>query len=214
MEIEAKFKVANPGTFWRLQIIDQLAGFSLLTCHAENVRDTYLDTRGRRLLKAGYSLCKRDQDDGIWMTLKTVGKASGAIHRREMWELALSADRPPAKWPDGSLRQQVLAIIGKARLQPLLDLRQQRVVRCLNAGDQAVAEFSLDSVSIMIGSLQKVYRELEVALIPPASEQELVKLVACLQDEWKLEPELLSKLERGLGFVSEERIKTGQAAFS
>ncbi|HXV98037.1 MAG TPA: CYTH domain-containing protein, partial [Anaerolineae bacterium] len=97
MEIEAKFMITDPGSYWRLQTIDHLADYTLSTHQVEHFFDTYLDTAGRRLLSAGYSLRKREQPEGVLMTLKSLAKAEGAIHRRQEWEIMLTAYQPPAR---------------------------------------------------------------------------------------------------------------------
>jgi inorganic triphosphatase YgiF len=201
-EIEAKFMITDPGSYWRLQTIDHLADFTLSTHQVTQVYDTYLDTSGRRLLSAGYSLRKREQPEGVLMTLKSLSKAEGAIHRREEWEIVLAAYQPPAKWPDSPLRDRVLQLIGRDHLTPLFKLEQIRILRLLSQGGQPVAELSLDSVSVMAKAKEQLYLDLEVELALPALEEKLRVVAACLQDEWHLQPEPQSKFERALALVA------------
>lgn len=88
MEIEAKFAITNPATYWRLQTIDHLAEFSLSTRQIKEVYDTYLGTRGRRILAAGFSCRRREQAEEILITLKSLNKAVGAIYRRGEIEIS------------------------------------------------------------------------------------------------------------------------------
>jgi inorganic triphosphatase YgiF len=202
MEIEAKFNITDPGSYWRLQTIDHLADFTLSTRQVKQVYDTYLDTSGRRLLSAGYSLRKREQPEGVLMTLKSLGKADGAIHRREEWEIGLAAYQPPARWPDSPVRDRVLQLIGREHLAPLFELQQTRILRLLSQGGQPVAELSLDSISVMAEAKEQLYLELEVELALPALEEKLHVVAACLQHEWQLQPEPQSKFERALALVA------------
>jgi len=148
MEIEAKFSVANPAVYWQLQTANQLAGYSLSTVQVKDIRDTYLDTRQRRILAAGYSCRRRETREGIVMTLKSLDSAEGAVHRRGEWEVTLAVDQPPAKWPDSPVRDRVLKLIGKDSLLPLFDLQQTRIVRLVRQNEQPLAELSLDRVSL------------------------------------------------------------------
>jgi inorganic triphosphatase YgiF len=201
-EIEAKFNITNPGSYWRLQIVDHLADFTLSTHGVKQVYDIYLDTPGWRLLAAGYSLRKREQPEGILMTLKSLSRADGAIHRREEWKIELAAYQPPARWPDSPLRDRVLQLIGREHLIPLFELEQTRILRLLSQDGQPVAELSLDSISVMAAAKQQLYLELEVGLALPALEEKLRLVAACLQDEWQLKPEPQSKFERALALVA------------
>ena len=201
MEIEAKFNVAAPSVYWRLQTIDHLAGYSLSTHQVKDIRDTYLDTSRRQILAAGYSCRRRETREGIVMTLKSLDSAEGAVHRRGEWEVTLAVDQPPAKWPDSPVRGRVLKLIGKDSMLPLFDLQQTRVIRLVKHNEQPVAELSLDSVSLSVNGKEYSYFELEVELLPQMPEEILSPVIACLQDEWKLKPEPLSKFERALTVV-------------
>jgi inorganic triphosphatase YgiF len=201
-ELEAKFIIADPGSYWRLQTIGHVADFTLSTHQVKRVYETYLDTSGRRLLSAGYSLRRREQPEGVLMTLKRLSKAEGAIHRREEWEIELAAYQPPTRWPDSPVRDQLLQLIGREHLTPLFKLQQTRILRVLSQGGQPVAALSLDSVSVMTEVKEQLYLGLEVELALPALEEKLDVVAACLQDEWQLKPEPQSKFERALALVA------------
>lgn len=201
MEIEAKFSVPNPAVYFQLQAANRLAGYSLSTVQVKDIRDTYLDTRQRLILAAGYSCRRRESRQGIVMTLKSLDKTTGAVHRRGEWEIKLAVNQPPAKWPDSPVRDRVLQLIGKDPILPLFDLQQTRVIRLMKQNEQPVAELSLDSVSLSVKDQVHSYFELEVELLPQMPEEMLSPVIACLQDEWKLKPEPLSKFERALTVV-------------
>jgi inorganic triphosphatase YgiF len=195
MVIQAKYRVNSPETFLRLQIVDQLAGFSLSTTQIKQVHDTYMDTRGRRLITDGYSFRRREQSDGVMMTLSTLSRAVGAVHRWEKWEVLLASERQLAKWPDSLVRSKLLQLIGNERLLPLVDFQQTRILRSLFRGERRIAEVRLDSVSQKMDAAQKVHFEMEVDLSAPAGEETLTEFMDYLEDEWNLWPEKITKFE-------------------
>jgi CHAD domain-containing protein/inorganic triphosphatase YgiF len=201
MEIEAKFSLPNLDTFRRLQGAHQLAGFALSADQTQYVRDIYFDTDERLIMAAGYACRRREQRTGVLVTLKRLRAAEGAIHRREELEVLMPTYRPPAEWPASPVRDQVLELIGDTPPIPLFELRQSRFVRQLNQGERMVAELSLDSVHLITGDTESSYFEVEVELASEGTETDLVTIVACLQDEWHLEPETQSKFERALAFL-------------
>lgn len=201
MEIEAKFTVPDPGVYWRLQTTERLAGYELSTQEVQDNYDTYLDTSKRHILAAGYSCRRRRLPDGILMTLKSLSEAKGAIHRRQVFEVALPTILPPTEWPDSPVSEQVLQLSKLEPLEPLFELRQTRVIRMLRQDEQPLAEFGLDRVSLFAHGKEQVYHELEVELLPSVPDQTLTAVVDCLQNEWHLQPEPLSKFERALALL-------------
>ena len=198
MVIEAKFTVPDPAVFWQLQIADHVCGYSLSTLDVQSIWDTYLDTKGRRILAAGYSCRKRETNEGIVMTLKSLGGVEGAIHRHGEWRVRIATGRPPVYWPDSTARDLVLALIGQEPLVSLFELKQVRVIRVLKRDDEPVAELRLDRVSLITEDGEQVYLDLEVELLPQIPEDSLRAIVGCLQDEWHLKPEPRCKFDRAL----------------
>ena len=197
-EIEAKFKVTDPQLFWNLQTIDELAGFELSPPRSKPVWDVYLDSDQRRILRAGFCCRRRETRDGIEIALKSLDRAEGAIHSRSEWQVNLLADRPPAEWPESQVRDRVQRIIGAEPLHPLFRLEQTRIVRQLSSDGQALAEMSMDNVTVTAGNTVQVFHELEIELLPAVPEEMLVEVVEQVQARWQLAPEPLSKFERGL----------------
>ena len=218
MEIEAKFALPDLETLRRLQTIDHLAGFALSASRVKQVRDTYLDTVDCLILAAGYACRQREQDEGVLVTLKGLGGAKEAVHRREELEVLLPANQPaqsPAhwldvthhEWPASPVRDRVRELIGQASLSPLFELHQTRIVRQVSQGERLVAELSLDEVHLVVDEREQTSFELEVELAPQGTEEDLAIMVTCLQDEWGLEPELCSKFERALDFLEEVSVE-------
>ena len=198
MEIEAKFTVPDPAVYWHLQIADHVGGYSLSTLDMQSIWDTYLDTKRRRILAAGYSCRRRETNEGSVITLKSLGRAEGPVHRRGEWEQKMAASRRPADWPDSPVRDLVLQLIGQEPLLPLFELQQTRVIRLLKQDEEPVARLRLDRVSLVTEDREQVYLDLEVELLPQTPQETLTAIVGCLQDEWHLKPELRSKFERAL----------------
>jgi CHAD domain-containing protein len=198
MEIEAKFSLPDTESLHRFQVATQLAGFPLAKGRMEAIHDTYVDTLERKILAAGYACRFRQEPDGVRVTLKGIGGASGAIHKRQEVELLLPALQPAEEWPAGPLRAQVLQITGGDPLLPLFELHQARLVRPVRWQGQAIAMLSLDDVHEKAGGVEQAYYELEVELSSQGSEEQLARIAACLQEKYHLRPEPLSKFERAL----------------
>ena len=201
MEIEAKFNVPDREVLQRLQVLDRLAGFDLVAGRVKRVRDIYLDTPDRHIFCAGYACRLRQQDDEYLITLKALGGAQDAIHRRQELEATVPPVLSPAQWPASPARERLVELIGSSPLTPLFELEQERWVRGLMRGEQRIAELSLDDVRAIAGGQAQAYLELEVELGPQGDEADLTRIAACLRDEWQLRPEPRSKFERAYSLI-------------
>ena len=202
MEIEAKFAIPDEETCLRLQQAGQLAGFMLSPSQIKEVHDSYLDTAGFAVKKAGYYCRIREYNDSRIVTLKQLEGAQGAVHKREEFEVSLAGDEPPAQWPDGPARDLMLQLIDHEPMVRLFDLRQVRVVRCMSSsGERTVAELSLDEVRLQVNEREQAYFELEVELLPEGTEHDLAMIQDCLEQEWALAPESRSKFERAFTLI-------------
>ena len=209
MEIEAKFMIPDPSVSRRLKLVRRLAGFTLGERKVSRLRDRYLDTRDRSLIRAGMACRVRQQSDGpLLLTVKSVGTAAGAVHRREELEIPLPADEASSKrgfaaraWPESPLRARILEVIGRKRLIPLATIRQRRMVRPVTREDRTVALLSLDDVRVRAGSAVDRFSAVEVELTGRGGDADLDRLATCLEREWGLRPDARSKLERALMLV-------------
>lgn len=202
MEIEAKFNVPDREVWQRLQALDRLAGFDLVAGRVKRVRDIYLDTPDRHIFYAGYACRLRQQDDEYLITLKALGGAQDAIHRRQELEATVPPVLSPAQWPPSPARERLVELIGSSPLLPLFELEQERWVRNLMRGDRRIAEWSLDDVRVVAGGQEQAYLQLEVELGPQGDDTDLARIAACLRDEWKLLPEPCSKFERAFSLIA------------
>jgi inorganic triphosphatase YgiF len=207
MEIEAKFRLPSKASWLHLQTIEQLAGYALGTPRVKRVSDAFLDTADRSILAAGYACRKRAQSEGVLVTLKSLGQAQGAIHRRDELEVLLPTDCPPEQWPDGSVRRQITQWAGNAPLEAMFSLSQVRAVRLASQGQRQVVELSVDEVhlSAYLSADHKalVYFVVEAELLPQGTEKDLQAIAHCLQHEWGLEAEPASKFEQAMAFLQE-----------
>jgi CHAD domain-containing protein len=224
LEIEAKFGIRDEQTFEKLLQATALAGFALGETAVAELHDRYLDTAEGAMRAAGYACRLRrlgsseassgpPPDGRVLATLKALGGAVGAIHRRPEYEVALAKPSPPADWPPGPARDLAVDLAGAEPLIILFDIQQTRYSRPLLDGDRVVAELSLDRVRLSRGDvLADTYLELEAELEPGGSERDLERLVDKLEDEWGLEPDDQSKFERALasfGLKAPERRAAG-----
>ena len=209
MEVEAKFSLPGPETLHRLQVTTRLGGFPLAKGQIRVVHDTYVDTPERRIHARGFTCRFRQETEGFRLTLKELGAATGAIHKREESEILLPSIQPPEDWPTGPLKAKVLQLTMGDPLVPLLEIHQTRVVRMVRWQGKAIAELSLDDVHVITEGGDQAYYELEVELTSLGSEKQLGSIADCLQEKWLLRPEPLSKFERALcllDFKSEHKL--------
>jgi CHAD domain-containing protein len=196
LEVEAKFRIPDEGTFKRLRAADIMAGFRLGEVDETPLYDWYLDTAGRALLSAGYACRLRRHGERYLGTLKGLGQAEGAIHRREEIEIDLPGPLLPDQWPSGPARDLVLRLCGSEPLQHLFELEQIRHSRLIFRGSHAIADLALDRVKLFLdGTLVDTSAVLEIEIMELGGEDELDSLVACMEREWGLKPEPLSKFE-------------------
>ena len=207
MEIEAKFAVTDAAIAKQLQTVETIAGMTLTSGDTARLRDTYLDTRDRRLLTAGWVCRRRQEDDAPLITVKQIAAARGAIHEREELEVVLAEDAPPREWSASPARDRVLELIGDEPLHALFELRQTRVRRNVLKGGAVIAEWSVDRVSARVGEEWLGFAELEIELTPQGTADDLANIVARVQAEWGLAPESQSKFERVLAWTDAVKAK-------
>jgi inorganic triphosphatase YgiF len=209
-EVEAKFRIPDRETFERLCGLKELAGFLLERTGVKRIRDCYLDTADRAILRAGYACRLRSKDagaiaEGRGMYLATVKGLGGAdpssgIHQRE--ELEEWVDGPdPLDWPASAVRDRVIRLCEGKPLQQLFALNQERHLRLLypaaHRENGPLGELSLDLVTLAKEG-SSVYYELEIELLNEDGIGELKQITGRLRSSWGLAPETRSKFERGL----------------
>ena len=213
VEIEAKFVVPDEATLQRLLEMRELGGFRLEPGPTKQVSDSYRDTADRAIYRGGYACRIRRKDDKQIATLKGLGMAEGAVHKRVEHEVTLDGGGPrlgesPADWPASPPRKLAMALSQGEPLIELFSLSQQRHTRTVHAavstseGDRLVAELSLDVVEMHIGDEAKTTFELEAELASDGTTDDLALMVADLRDNWQLQPQPRSKFEQGLAALN------------
>jgi CHAD domain-containing protein len=198
VEVEAKFRVPDPSRLDRLASAPRIVGYDLDAPIARHDSDTFLDTADRRLLAAGYYLRRRENADGVRITLKRIATAENGVLRREELEQRAAADVPLAEWPRGPLRERVMVVAAGADLVPLLTLAQDRRTRVVRRVGAPVAELSLDAVTVSAGGRDERWFEVEAELVGDGGDDDLAKLSEALREVWDLTPEPSSKFARAL----------------
>jgi CHAD domain-containing protein len=201
LEVEAKFGIPDEQTFQQLLDADTLAGFRLGATTVAELHDCYQDTASAALRANGYAYRLRRRGNRYTATLKGLGATSGAVHRREEYEVELAAPLVPQHWPPSPARKLALELCETRPLIPMFKLTQIRYSRPIHHAQRAVAELSLDRVSVHRAGEIASYLELEAELLPRGTKQELEQIAAELQGEWELRPESRSKFERALAHL-------------
>lgn len=203
MEIEAKFNIPDDGIFQRLLETTCLAGYHLGEATVADLHDQYLDTEDWAVRSWGYACRLRRRGEHYLFTIKALGAASGAVHRRAEYEVELPGALPPHDWPPSSARDLALRLCGGGPLRVLFEVEQTRHSRLLSDEARTIAELSLDRVRVQWGDRSECFAtflELEAELMPDGNDEDLSRLEVELQEEWGLVPESRSKYERALAF--------------
>jgi CHAD domain-containing protein len=199
VEIEAKYRVPDGEVFAALLELLSLGSYALRPEGERNVVDHYLDTPRRDLLGAGYTcrLREGEADDHWLLTVKGLGRAEGAVHSREELESKVRPNTPPDEWPAGPAREIVTRLIQGQPLAELFTIRQHRADRAVEQDGRAVGTLSLDTVETDIGGRTKVWREIEIELVPTGTVEDLRAIGDALAP-YKLKVQSKSKFERAL----------------
>jgi inorganic triphosphatase YgiF len=196
-EIEVKLLAPSVELMTAIERRDRLAGVPLTSAGGRLQEDTYLDTPGFDLLRAGFSLRHRRREGVAKATLKSIpGRNDRALLRdREEIEEPIGADRAPMA-AGGRIEEVVREILGDAKPGPVVRIRTQR--RMYRLGDGAV--LCIDRAQVFPGKGGKpVDGFLEVEVEDTGGGRELLERAGHeLMDEHGLGPSALSKFERGL----------------
>jgi inorganic triphosphatase YgiF len=195
VETEAKFIVTDRMAFLSLRDSKSMGKYVLRHMGAVEARDTYLDTKDRRLMHAGFACRLRELTPEYFITLKSVSSREGDIHTRTEYEERISdpghAVRPEL-WPDGPAREAVTRIGRGVVLGAIAEIRQTRWKREVSASGLPLFELSLDEVRLP-GLLFCVEVELTAG-----TKEELGEFIAVMRNIAPLKADPKSKLEHAL----------------
>jgi inorganic triphosphatase YgiF len=201
MTTEARFRITDPGTFWSLQTIDQLGDFKFFNSQILEIHDDYLDTKKRRLWKAGYYCRRREQDKGFLITFSEL--RSRKNKKQNQWEVNISKTTTnPDDWPKSPVKNRISKIIPNKKLQVMFSLIQTQIIRQVSDGSQIFAMVNLKDVLVINKGEEQNFKILELFAVAPDQLETLNSLAKALKEEWSLEKERLSKFERALKMES------------
>lgn len=203
MEIEAKLIVSDAQVFAELLGLDRIGPFELAPrAGVERQSNIYYDTADGLLRARRYGMRIRDLGGRRIATLKGKQSARDGLFERSELEAEVGEAVHPADWPDGPLRDQVLALLAGAPVVPVLTVdTDRRHIDALRDG-RRVAELSLDEGLIHAGARSEAFRELEVELTDPDARAEFEALVGLLRERFALQPGNVGKYERGLQLLA------------
>lgn len=205
MEIETKYSILDPQVYNLLRGLQHLGPYQLADGKAHTFRDTYLDTRDCRLLRAGYACRWRVSNHTQRITVKGLAQGSATAHQREEFEAIFHDADPyhPSQWKDITLRSLVLRLVNDAPLEPLLVLQQTRLTRLLiDTGDEPIAELAVDRFEVDGDPEMRQFLELEIELIKPGTVRQLAPIQQALGQIDGLSWQPVSKFERAILIVA------------
>jgi CHAD domain-containing protein len=172
--------------------------------HIVNHVDTYLDTKDRRLDRAGFSVrVRRSRRRTPEATLKSLSRAdddpTGPRIRLELEEPLDDGDSAAVKRAPGPVGQRVRALAGPDQLVPLFDVQTRRRVFPLSAAGEPSGELVLDETTFREPGGRILSRLRRVELEAPEQARVAVEpLVERLRIACGLQPAVLTKYESGL----------------
>ncbi|MEN8148448.1 MAG: CYTH domain-containing protein [Planctomycetota bacterium] len=198
-EIEVKLLANSVELLTEIEKRTVLAGEPLTSTGERIQEDTYLDTDGFNLLRAGFSLRIRRRNGGAKATLKSVPGRDDRELLRDRTEL--EAEVPmDSEAPAGTIRDVVLDLIGDVPLRPVVGIRTNRHTFRVGGAESPSAVLCADRAWVIPGEGgEPVGGFLEVEVEDAGGGSELLRRAGHeLMDEYGLRPSSLSKFERGL----------------
>lgn len=203
-EIEAKLLVHDAGHIEAVIAALESAGYSLGPGTTRTHLDSYHDTRGWDIYRAGYAYRCRQRGDSTRLTLKSLGGAEGDHYERDEIEQTLT-EAPDRSLPDGPVARKLDAFTAGERRRKLFSVRTRRTTHALRAPGDPGTEMQMDIDETAIRAhrpLQNApgrlaFTELELELLH-GNRDTLDATARFLADACKLVPAKMSKFERGI----------------
>lgn len=178
-------------------------GYTVLHVGLKELDDTYFDTPGWHIHRAGYTCRVRRKGAEGELTLKAMAEASGGMRsRRELTEALESPGTQPSAAP-GPCGALIRAVAGRATVEPVFRLQTRREVFNLEDAHGWVGEIAVDETSIPVGEDRPVRLARVEVEVDPAAVERARPFVDALVAANRLTEAATSKFESAL-------IATGQ----
>ena len=164
------------------------------------LHNIYYDTPELDLHKSGMALRLRRAGRQWLQTLKGGGSAQAGLHRRSEWEVPVSRAALDFSQPGAAEWDEYLPQAMRGRLQPLFVTDFSRTTWLLE-WQGAQVELCMDRGEVRAGERSAPICELELEL-KAGEPRQLFALALALLDIVPLEPEAVSKAERGYRLLS------------
>ncbi len=204
-EVEAKFRAPSAEALESAPALLRQLGGKLGRKRRIRMRDIYLDTHDRWLLRAGIGLRARFVGRRAVLTVKTRRSAGERVARRLEWEEPhnASALRFPGPLPRGRIAAWLKRSGGITVLHPLVELDHERDEFAARLPGGVAAKVCLDCARVIGGGVPRVFYELEIERTEGDAKR-LARFARKLerQSGWERDP--TSKLERALALTGIE----------
>jgi inorganic triphosphatase YgiF len=202
-EIEAKLSVRRARDAHAIAKLQKLGRYRFRRLPAQRLHSVYLDTPSFSLARHGTALRVRRHKRSWEATAKFSGRAGGGIHQHNELTVPLpAAPSFPFPLPDGTMANQLTALVAGAPLKPILvsGIVRQRLEVSAGTGRRLIAEIDVDRVTLRNPRTRQTrppYWEVEVEL-RHGRRRDIVELAQLLRRRYRLRPSRESKLTGGL----------------
>ncbi|MBQ6621427.1 MAG: CYTH domain-containing protein [Mogibacterium sp.] len=201
METEFKYRLDDPALAKKIlndpMLDDYVDRDQLEEIHMHAV---YFDTEDQDLRKAGIAYRIRYENDRITATIKWDNRVEAGLHSREEFNLVINDERF-AEAPDieafesSDAYEVLLAAAGHKKLHKIVEMDFIRNQIKVNTGD-SISELSFDDGVIHGVSGEVRVQEMELEWYY-GDEDDFCDIAQSLAEKYSLEPENISKLQRG-----------------
>lgn len=201
METEFKYRIDDPGLIERIigdPLLDEIVDRESL----EEIRmhAVYFDTQEQDLREAGIAYRIRYENDRITATIKWDNRVEDGLHSREEFNLVINderfAENPNIKAFESSDAYEVLlSAAGDKKLHKLVEMEFTRTQIKVDTGESISAlSFDVGVIHGRRGDAEILEMELEWY---HGSEEDFKEIAKRLATKYRLEPEDISKLQKG-----------------
>lgn len=198
METEIELKLAaHPEDLPRVLALPMLQSFIKVPAVTAQLTSIYYDTPQQDLRQHGMALRLR-RANGLWVqTLKTKGTEHEGLFTR--LELETPSDGKALNFSlvkDTALKAFLESDVVLKKLHPRFITDFERVAQLLHCADGTIVEMALDHGDVLAGDASDAISEIELEL-KHGNPARLPEIAALLRSQLDLQPEAISKAERG-----------------